>query len=87
MKNKVYCVPIWEATWTFQDKKGYSYNIDTIVKGHDEEEIINNEALKTRAMVKLFGRRKNYNFKLKNLKLNTNEGDRSYGVEENKTIT
>ena len=32
MKNKVYCVPIWEATWTFQDKKGYSYNIDTIVK-------------------------------------------------------
>ena len=38
-------------------------------------------------MVKLFGRRKNYNFKLKNLKLNTNEGDRSYGVEENKTIT
>ena len=53
----------------------------------NEEEIINNEALKTRAMVKLFGRRKNYNFKLKNLKLNTNEGDRSYGVEENKTIT
>ena len=23
MKNKVYCVPIWEATWTFQDKKVY----------------------------------------------------------------
>ena len=86
-KNKVFCVPIWGGTWTFQDKKGHTYHIDTVVKGYNKEEIINNEELKSRAMVKLFGRIKKYNFTLKDFKLNTNEGDWGYGVNDKSNIT
>jgi hypothetical protein len=82
VKNKTYCVPIRGGKWTFQDKKGHTYNIDTIVKGYNKEEIINNERLKTRAMKKLFGNRKTYNFVLKNFEFTTEEGEWGYGVEE-----
>ena len=52
MSNKTK-IPIWLTNWVFVDKRGRKYTInDIFAKGETEQEIMNNEMLKTKVTSK-----------------------------------
>ena len=74
-KEKKDKLPIWISDWTFEDKRGATYTIkDIIVKGNNEEEIINNEYLITRALRRLKAKRKKHTLRVKFVKLKSQHG-------------
>tara|TARA_R110000787_G_C13282402_1_gene432679 strand:- start:373 stop:624 length:252 start_codon:yes stop_codon:yes gene_type:complete len=76
-----YNTPIWLSDWTFIDgnkKTHHLYNV--VVKGLDEENIINNLDLVNKVVNKLKRGRKKVILKATNLVLKSQHG---YGVSEN----
>ena len=68
-------LPIWVSDWTFEDKRGAVYIIkDVIVKGDNEDDIINNPFLITRVLKRIKNKRKKHTLKAVNVKLKTQHG-------------
>jgi len=76
-----YNIPIWLSDWTFVDGKNkphYLYNV--IVKGLDEDDIINNLDIVNKVVNKLKRGRKKVTLKATNLVLKSQHG---YGIDDN----
>jgi len=76
-----YNIPIWLSDWTLVDGRGkthYAYNM--IVKGLNEDDIINNLDIVNKVVNKLKRGRKKVTLKATNLVLKSQHG---YGVGEN----
>lgn len=76
-----YKIPIWLSDWTLVDGRGkthHAYNV--VVKGLDEDDIINNLDIVNKVVNKLKRGRKKVTLKATNLVLKSQHG---YGVGEN----
>jgi protein-arginine kinase len=79
--SQKYNIPIWLSDWTLKDGRGKTHHIyNAIVKGADEEDIINNLDIVNKVVNKLKRGRKKLTLKATNLALKSQHG---YGIDDN----
>ena len=78
--SKDYKVPIWLSNWTFKDKRGRVYTIESqVVKGYNKGAIFTNQSIVNKVVKKIIGTRKKHTLVPVNLTLVSQHG---YGVED-----
>ena len=79
--NEVFKVPIWLSNWTFKDKRGKVYTIESqVVKGYNKGSIFTDKKIVNKLVNKLIGSRSKRKLVAVNLTLLSQHG---YGVEDN----
>ena len=78
--SKDYKVPIWLSNWTFKDKRGKVYTIESqVVKGYNKGTIFTNQSIVNKVVKKIIGTRKKHTLVPVNLTLISQHG---YGIKE-----